>query len=308
MSVCVIINPNAGSAEGGTELLSLIESQADVVAWTTSEAGDARTLARRAANEGFDIVAAAGGDGTVHAVVNGLMEADRRAHFGLLPLGTGNDLARTLMIPRNPLDAFALLLAGKTERLDLIRVEAEGAHRYVINAAAGGFSGQVDEVLTSDLKNSWGPLAYLFGAASVLPDLTNFHTMFYFDDEEGVEEHVVNVIVANGRTVGGGKRVAPIADPRDGLMDVVLVKDCGVVGMAAIATKLLAGNYLTDPNVLIKRVRSLRVVSDPGMWFNVDGELLTREPISFTIEPSALDTVVSVDFKLLESEPLMEEG
>ncbi len=163
---------------------------------------------------------------------------------------------------------------------------------YGINVAAGGFSGQVDEVLTDELKETWGPLAYLIGAVSVFPDLVGYETTIAWEDSPFERVEALNVIVANGRTVAGGFRVAPTANPEDGLLDVVVVRYGSVVDLVGVAARLLAGNYLNSEQVLHRRARRVRITSRPGMWFNIDGELLTKEPITFTVQPQALRVVV----------------
>jgi diacylglycerol kinase (ATP) len=296
-NICVIINPNAGSAEQSGHIMKLVAEYPNITGWLTTETGHARDLAGEAIEAGFDIVAAAGGDGTIHEVANGLMQHGGGVRFGLIPLGTGNDLSRTLAIPRDTRDAMALLLAGKTERLDLIRVDSAGTHRYVINAAAGGFSGQVNEVMNAELKSNWGPLAYLLGAVSVAPDLTGYHTTISYDGGPHEVAEAINVIVANGRTVAGGVRVAPLANPQDGLMEVIVIKRGSVLEMATVAARVVAGGYLDSPHVVHRRARRVEIVSEPGMWFNVDGELLTQEPITFEIVPGALDVIVGPDYE-----------
>ncbi len=292
MKTCVIINPNAGSAEQMDALEKVLNSRTSVECWKSSEAGEGETLARQAAEDGFELVAAAGGDGTINEVVNGLMQARRQPRFGVIPLGTGNDLARTLDVPEDPLDAVALLEMGEVQRLDLIRLVTGKETKFGINVAAGGFSGDVDEVMTSEMKARWGPLAYLIGAATALPDLQEYVTTIAWDEHPRETIEALNIVVANCRTVAGGKPVAPTANPQDGLLDVVIVRRAEVLELAGVTAKLLAGNYLDSPHVVHRRVRQVHIASRPGMWFNVDGELLTQEPITFTVMPAALEVIV----------------
>jgi diacylglycerol kinase (ATP) len=149
----------------------------------------------------------------------------------------------------------------------------------------------VDEALTDEMKATWGPLSYLTAAARVLPDLTGYTTSLSYDGGEPEELLALNVIVANGRTCAGGKRVAPTADLEDGLLDVIVVRYASLLDLAAVAARLLAGSYLDSPDVFHKRAMSVRVSSTPGMWFNVDGELLTKEPATFTVVPRALRVI-----------------
>ena len=219
MKTCVIVNPNSGSHAQFEALRAALDTRDETVCWETTDAGHAAELAARAVRDGYEMVAAAGGDGTINEVVNGILGAGADVVLGVIPLGTGNDLARLLGVADDPADAVALLRVGEVVRIDAFRVEAGERTVFGINAATGGFSGQVDEVLTAELKTSWGPLAYLIGAASVLPDLQNYETYLVCDDGPEVKIDALNIIVANGRTVGGGRRVSPASDPTDGWLD-----------------------------------------------------------------------------------------
>jgi diacylglycerol kinase (ATP) len=292
MKTCIITNPNAGSAEQGEALREAVAGRSDMIIRETRRPREARELAAEVLRSGYELIVAAGGDGTINEVVNGLAADFAQATLGIIPLGTGNDLARTLALPDDPLEALALLTEGPVRPIDLIKIESTDAMVYGINVAAGGFSGQVDEVLTDELKETWGPLAYLIGAVSVFPDLAGYETTIAWEDSPFERVEALNVIVANGRTVAGGFRVAPTANPEDGLLDVVVVRYGSVVDLVGVAARLLAGNYLNSEQVLHRRARRVRITSRPGMWFNIDGELLTKEPITFTVQPQALRVVV----------------
>ena len=294
----LVTNPGAGSSEA-FHVLEGVLGQTNAVVRETGSPGEATDVAEAAAREGFDPVVAVGGDGTVNEVVNGLMRLDApaRPRFAILPFGTGNDLARTLALPPDPRDALALLLGGRTVPLDVFRVASAGTTRYGVNVAAGGFAGAVGEAMTPELKGRWGPLAYLIGAVQALPALTPFHLRLTLDDGPPRALDVFNVFVANARWVAGGKSVAPHARVDDGLLDVVVVERMTPAEMAAIASRFVAGTHLDSPHVRTYCARSVRVDSDPPLLFNVDGELLAPEPITFTALPGALRVVAGVDFE-----------
>lgn len=293
MRICVIMNENAGSADQSTRLHEGIAQHPTVTCWRSTEKGHGIELAERAAREGFDVVAAAGGDGTVNEVTNGIMRADRHPTLGVIPLGTGNDLARMLDIPlKDSGRALDLLESGERRRLDLYRMETPTTSCYGINAAAGGFSGKVDEVLTPELKASWGPIAYLIGAASVIPEISEYDSYLTLDDGAPEVIRALNVIVANGRTIAGGKRISPLSNPEDGLLDIILIERGTMVELGELATRMVAGNLIASDLVSHRRARKLHLESEPGMWFNLDGELLTKEPLTIEVQPRAIEVVV----------------
>jgi diacylglycerol kinase (ATP) len=297
MRTCIFVNARAGAASVAAALHEELAARPDMLWRTPGSAEEFAAAVAEALAAGCDTLVAAGGDGTVHALVNALAPHFDRARVGVLPLGTGNDLCRTLAIPLEPLEALEALAAGHERRLDLMRVETPARQLYCVNVAAGGFTGQMQEALTDDVKAWWGPLAYLRGAAEVLPNLTGYCTRLRLDDRPPQEVEVLNVLVANGRTAGGGLSVAPLANPEDGLLDVVTVRYGPLLDLTGVAALLLAGNYLDSDSVMHQTARRVEVVSAPGMWFSIDGEPLTQEAIAFTVMPRALRVLVGADYR-----------
>ncbi len=297
MLTCILLNACAGSAKTGTCLPETLAGRGGVTVCTPGSRAELAARAADALRGGCDSLVAAGGDGTIHAVVNALAPNFGRVCLGILPLGTGNDLARTLALPLDPAEALEVALGGAERRLDLIRAATPTQTFWCVNAATGGFTGQVHEALTDEIKAWWGPLAYVRGAANVLPNLTGYQTSIKVDDGPLDQVEALNVIVANGRTAGGGLQVAPRANPEDGLLDLVTVRYAPLLDLTAVAALLLAGDYLGSDQVLHQTARSVRVVSTPGMWFSIDGELLTNEPITFTVVPHALRVRVGPHYR-----------
>jgi diacylglycerol kinase (ATP) len=298
MRVDVIINPGAGSANVGPTWQRHLSQGHELRLRATVDPGSARTLARAAADDGADLVIAAGGDGTVTQVVDGLMSARRRVPLGVLPLGTGNDLARTLGIPLVPDEALEVLLENRLTQLDVMAVEVDGdLVTYGVNVAAGGFSGEVDEVMSPESKARWGPLAYVWSALKVAPDPPRYATRLVWDGTETETVDALNIVVANARTVAGGRVVAPRANPEDGMLDVVIVRFGSKLDLAGVAARLLGGDYMGSDLVSWRQARSVQISSEPAMPFNVDGELLDRATLRFRILPKALDVVVGPTYR-----------
>ncbi|HEX5692962.1 MAG TPA: diacylglycerol kinase family protein [Roseiflexaceae bacterium] len=290
MRICVIANPNSGTADGDA-LEQAVKRLGDVTVRTTEQPGDAKRFAEEAVASGFDMVIAAGGDGTLNEVVNGLAADFSRSILGLIPLGTGNDFARTLEIPNDIDAAVDTIAAGMIHDVDIVRVTSDKA-RYFINVSSGGFSGLVDEKLTDEMKQNWGPLAYLRSAAEALPDLSEYHMSIVFDDAETLNITTFSIIVANARFVAGGIPIAPKAIIDDGLVDVLLIPAASMSELALLVPQILLGMHQDSELVTVRRVRKIKIDSHPGMWFNTDGELVGNEPATFEVLPRALRVIV----------------
>jgi diacylglycerol kinase (ATP) len=295
MAGCVILNTNAGSARDLETLRQAIGRLGDVALVETTQRGHAIELAKHAIEGGCDLVIAAGGDGTINEVINGLSNDWGQARLGVLPLGTGNDLARTLTIPEEIEAAVEVIVHNRVRSVDIVCVESD-ATRYFINVSAGGFSGAVDEKLTDEMKASWGPLAYLRAAAMALPDLTPFHTTLQLDDAEPEELIAYNLVVANARYVAGGIPIAPEALLDDGKVDVIIVPEAPMPRLTMLVPQILLGRHLDNTDVIFRRASRVRVDSTPGMWFNSDGELVGNEPATFTVLPRTLRVIVGPEF------------
>jgi diacylglycerol kinase (ATP) len=284
---CIILNPSAGSVADPDELRARLSRLPRTEIRLTTKPGSAARFAKTALKKGCDTIIAAGGDGTLNEVVNGIGENLGQASVGLIPLGTGNDFARTIGLPVELDRAIELIVARETRPVDLVRVTSDEV-RYFLNVSAGGFSGLVNEKLTPEIKKSWGPLAYLRGAAAALSELRAYRTTIAFDNAESLVLELYNVVVANGRYVAGGTLIAPEASIDDGLLDVVLIPQRPAAELAVLAAQIGMGNHMASESIVFRRAANVTVNSKPGMWFNVDGELVGNEPARFEILPRAL--------------------
>jgi len=295
MRACVLFNPRAGSAGQIEALRAALDADPDVTLRELGPADDLAALAGRAARDGFDVVAVAGGDGTVHAAANGLLAGGGRAALAVLPLGTGNDFCRTMAIPLDPVAALELIRTGRPRAIDAVRVEG-GRTGYMVNAATGGFSGRVAAEVTAELKAAWGPLAYLRGAAGPLTDPPRYRVEVRFDGGPAERFDVLNVVVANARTAAGGIPVAPTANPEDGRLDVVLVRAGDTLDLSVVAARLMHGDYLGDENVIHRLARRVEIVADPPLPFSIDGERCEGARFAFTVVPRALRVLAGPDY------------
>jgi diacylglycerol kinase (ATP) len=289
----IIFNPAAGSNTDRKRVLSELARLNPAKLRLTKKSGDAERWTREAIRTNSDFIVVAGGDGTLNEVINGLANGARRIRIGIAPLGTGNDFARTLGLPASLEENIDILKsAAKTARIDLVRVKSKRRTRYFVNVSAGGFSGIVDRKTTRQIKRTWGPLAYVRGAAAALPNLHAYQTEILLDDDERFAAELYNVVIANGRFVAHGLPIAPTADPGDGLLDVVLIPKLPGAELALLAAAVVLGKHLSSNDIVFRRARKIAVRSKPGMWFNVDGELIGTAPAVFQIMPRALNFIV----------------
>ncbi len=258
----------------------------------TRRPGDAEKWARTALRTKCDCVVAAGGDGTLNGVINGIAASRHRVCVGVVPLGTGNDFVRTLELPLGLEDNIDIIRAAKKRRIDFVRVKDKRT-RYFVNVSAGGFSGMVDAKITRKIKRTWGPLAYLRGAAGALSKLHAYKAQILLDDKEQISAELYNVVVANGRFVAGGLPIAPSANPSDGLLEVVLIPKAGPAEMALLAAEIILGKHLSSDAIIFRQARKIELHARPGMWFNIDGELVGSAPAVFQVVPKGLSFIVS---------------
>jgi diacylglycerol kinase (ATP) len=289
MKSCVILNPIAGSVTDLDALRTSLSRLGQI--YIATGPGHAEQLARDT-SQGCELIVSAGGDGTLNEIVNGLAASGCDRSLGIVPLGTGNDFARTLGLTTNVDAAVENIVNGTPRPIDLVRVTSDQV-RYFVNVSSGGFSGLVDEKLTPEMKRTWGPLAYLRSAAAAFTQLRGYTTRVVLDDGAPQEIDLYNVAVANGRYVAAGIPIAPDADVTDGLLDVVLIPERGPAELALLTAQIVVGKHLSSDGVIFRRAKKIAISSRPGMWFNVDGELIGNEPATFELLPGALPCIMA---------------
>ena len=264
----------------------------------TSSAHDGADIARRAVLQGQRWLLAAGGDGSVNDVLNGVMEAglaeDDRVTLAPVPLGTGNDWARSLGLPRDP-RAVAAAIARRRTRLHDVGVidfpaasPASRRRHWFINVAGAGLDAHVIERLPHQGPSA---LAYLRGAlqglASYRPPAFRIAT-----DPAVVEERLLLAFVAIAQYCGNGMHVAPTAQPDDGLFDVIAIRQVALGTVPVKLAKLYWGSILADPAVRHWRAAAVDVDASPAVAVQADGQLVGTTPVRFSIRRQAVVAVI----------------
>ncbi|HEX6934983.1 MAG TPA: diacylglycerol kinase family protein [Actinomycetes bacterium] len=290
----VVTNAAAGSTddERVDAALAVLREAADVRVDTCADAGD---LDRLLDGLGDRTLVLAGGDGSVHTAVatlhrRGELSPDRP--LALLPLGTGNDLARTLGIPLDPAEAARALLTGRPRPLDLLVDDTGGV---VVNAVHMGIGAEAAEKAGA-LKERLGKAAYAVGSVLAGAGSTGWDLRVDVDGEPlHTDEPVLMVGVANGRTIGGGAELAPDAVPDDGLLDVVVATSTGPLARLGFGVALREGGHVEREDVVAVRGRTVTVTGEP-FPLNADGEL--DGPVdrrTWTVRPGAWAVLVGAD-------------
>jgi YegS/Rv2252/BmrU family lipid kinase len=286
----VITNASAGSAheEAVDAAVSTLRARAQVDVVATSSPDDCETaVARRNGRR----VVVCGGDGSLHVIVSALHRAgELRDPIGLVPLGTGNDLARALGVPLDPAEAARAVLEGEPRQLDLL-VDDDGG--VVVNAVHLGVGAEAARAAAA-LKPRLGRLAYVVGSVRAGASSQGWRVAVTVDERTLVngETPVLQVGIGLGRSVGGGSPLTPHSVLDDGLADVVVSAAVGPVARLAYGLRLRRGSHLQRPDVLTGRGKEVVAAGEP-FHYNADGEV--RGPVErrvWTINPDGWRLVV----------------
>jgi len=286
----VLVNPAAGGGRAGrfwARLAPLAGALAPVEVASVADAAGSRRAVEEALARGCRRVVAVGGDGTTHLVANVLLAAGGEVTLGVVPAGTGSDLARALAIPRDPAAALRRALLGPPVALDAGWGEGESGGFWFVNIASAGVGGLVDERVNALPRR--GRTAFLCATLQALRRYRCVPVRVEADSESWYEGPLFLLAVANGTTFGKGMRIAPGARPDDGLFDVVLVGEVAGLELLRRLPQVYLGRHLAARPVRFRRARTVRLEPlAPLPPFDVDGETYASGAVTFSVRPGAL--------------------
>jgi YegS/Rv2252/BmrU family lipid kinase len=302
-----IVNPIAGSGRAH-RLVPRIEAwlaQEGIEAriLETREAGHAERLAAAASDLGHDRVIAVGGDGTIQEVLNGLLSSGAGTDggppaMGLIPSGRGNDLARSVNLPIDPMACLPVAVGDTTHPFDVGRAEgADGSRRHFGAAGGVGFDAEVAYTMAVH-RRFWmrGEAGYFLGTLNELRRYRNSElevTLVSNGEDRVVSQRFLFVAFANGPYYGGGMQICPDARTDDGMLDVCLVGDLSRLAALRELPGIYQAKHLRNPMVEIVRARRLRIEGNGATRVHLDGEPFGNVPIEVTILPGAVSVAVA---------------
>lgn len=267
----IIYNPTSGRELAKKNIAYILDRLENVgyeaSAYATKHEGDATAGARKAVDRKFDLVVAAGGDGTINEVINGLAEQNYRPKLGILPLGTTNDFARAIGIPRDIVKACDVLCEGHEMPIDIGKVN----DRYFVNIAGGGKLTELTYDVPSKLKTMLGQMAYFIKGIEMLPSIRPIKVRIDYDDRS-FEGDIMLFLVSNSNSVGGFEKLAPEAKMNDGLFDLIILKASNLAEFIRLASMATRGEHMKDPKVIYAQASRIKVESEEKMQLNIDGE------------------------------------
>ncbi len=310
--IAAIVNPCAAGGETARRwpaLQQLIERSMGPIAPRFSDAPRAATsITRELLHQGFDLVIAVGGDGTINEVANGFFENDQfigsGSKLGVLPIGTGGDFRRTLGIPQDPSAAVKILSDGAALLIDVGKAQyqaADGApdSRYFVNLVSFGMGGSVAARSKNPLRALGGKAAFLWATMETFLTYRGRKVTLKLDSAPPAEFFVTNVAIGNGQFHGGGMRPCPTALLNDGVLEVTVIEYASALKLISNLPVLYSGEIYRHPKVRHLQAVRLWAESAAETRIEVDGEPLGRLPLEISILPRQLPVLVDASSPLL---------
>lgn len=294
----VILNPTSGTGQGhsvssGIRGALAQTGPAELDLRQTNGPDDFTRYALEAAREGFDLVLAAGGDGSVTGVAHGIRRSGQDVPIGIIPLGTGNGLARVLGLPVDPVAAVTALQRGRLVRLDVLDVPSHDATSILFLGA--GLDAEINRDADSSNKSRLGFLAYVGAAFANVAGRRNQLIRLTTDGEtRELQAHTVSVFNATHLQLLGAP-VGPDAHPHDGVAELSVMSSQGALAVAAQVLRI-AVRPSSRPE--LQRVREAVIESDPPLLVHIDGDVRGETPLHVRVVPAALRFIAAASYRI----------
>lgn len=243
--------------------------------------------------EAFDGVIISGGDGTVGQMIDKMIKSGNDTPVGIVPGGTCNDFARNLMMPAALMDCIEVFCDYRVDHVDLLKITTAEAEQYICNSIAAGVFVGVSHTTSPEFKKVFGSLAYYIAALGELADMKTFNITVE-TEKETVQTEALVFAVLNGTDVGGMKNLISEADIKDGLMNIMIVKNCNPVERAAVGINLLA--HKGDKNIVSLNCSRCKIKADREMDVSLDGENGLKLPFEIENLNQKLNVIVPEAF------------
>lgn len=288
MRTAIIVNPAAGrnrSAKLWPDLAKILQNRAySFESYFTAGQGDATRLAEDLSGR-VERIVVVGGDGTVHEVVQGIVE--RKVELAVIPTGTGNDFVRSLGIAKDPVKALDLLFQGRAKKIDVGRVN----NRYFVNVAGLGFDAAVVHAVNTSYKYISGTATYLLALLKTLITYQNANLKVRVGDKT-LNSSSLLVAVGNGSWYGGGMKIVPDAILDDGQLDICIVGNITKPEILWSLPKIFNGSHVTHPKVTMLKGQEINIEAETPMVIQADGEIIGHAPAGIRVLPQALTVLV----------------
>ncbi|MBT2572251.1 diacylglycerol kinase [Planococcus sp. ISL-110] len=292
----IIYNPTSGRELFRKHLPEVLEKMEQAGYETSCHAttceGDAIRAATFAVERKFDLVIAVGGDGTLNEVVSGIAKFENRPKVGLIPMGTTNDFARAVHIPRDITKAVDIILKGDSIPVDIGLMNGD---RYFINIAGGGRLTELTYEVPSKLKTVLGQMAYYLKGIEMIPSIRSSRVRIEYDGQV-FDDSAMMFLIGLTNSVGGFEKLAPDANINDGKFTLLILKELNMAEFIRVASLALRGEHLSDPHVIYAKASKITVTTKERVLLNLDGEYGGVLPAVFENLAGHIEIYVPIDF------------
>ncbi|HSP20958.1 MAG TPA: diacylglycerol kinase [Planococcus sp. (in: firmicutes)] len=290
----IIYNPTSGRELFRKHLPEVLEKMEkagyETSCHATTAEGDATIAAADAVKRNFDLIVAVGGDGTLNEVVSGVSGFEERPKIGLIPMGTTNDFARAVHIPRDINKAVDIIIEGNSIPVDVGLMN----DRHFINIAGGGRLTELTYEVPSKLKTVLGQMAYYLKGIEMLPSIRSSKVRIEYDGHV-FDDHAMMFLIGLTNSVGGFEKLAPDASINDGKFTLLILKELNMAEFIRVASLALRGEHLSDPHVIYAKASKISVSSDERVLLNLDGEYGGLLPATFENLARHIEVMVPID-------------